>query len=156
VARSAARAAWLLGARVTLCAPPMLLPPASPGWGFAELSTDLDAHLPRADALMLLRIQRERADGTELPPSEDLISGYGLDAARLAKMLKHAIVLHPGPVNRDVEIPWPIVTGDRSRIERQVENGVFVRMAVLERCLRSSLSAFDVYGRPPRRVGVNR
>ena len=135
VARSSGRAAWLLGARVTLCAPPLLLPLSAPGWGFAELATDLDACLPEADALMLLRIQKERVDGTELPPFEDLALGYGLTRARLAKLPKHAVIMHPGPVNRGVEIESSLVTHERSRIEQQVANGVFARMAVLERAL---------------------
>lgn len=164
VARSSARAAWLLGAHVTLCGPPMLLPSASPGWGFAELSADFEACLPRSDAVMLLRIQRERVDGTELPPSSDLKLGYALTKARLAQMPSHAIVMHPGPVNRGVEIASELVASDRSRIERQVENGVFVRMAVLERCLcgdrvsglRSTMSRSLQADPPARPVGTNR
>lgn len=138
VARSSARAASLLGAHVTLCGPPLLLPQSVPAWGFAELSTDLDACLPGADALMLLRIQKERADGSELPPYEDLARAYGLDEARLARMPEHAIIMHPGPVNRGIEIAPALVASDRSRIERQVENGVYVRMAVLERCIKGA------------------
>jgi aspartate carbamoyltransferase catalytic subunit len=164
VARSSARAAWLLGARVTLCGPPMLLPSTSPGWGFAELSADFDACLPRADAVMLLRIQKERADGSELPPPGDLSLGYGLTHARLAQMPNHAIIMHPGPVNRGVEIAADLVASDRSRIERQVENGVFVRMAALERCLcgdrgigiRSATSRSLQTDPPVRPVGTNR
>jgi aspartate carbamoyltransferase catalytic subunit len=156
VARSAARAAWLLGMRVTLCAPPLLLPSASPGWGFAQLATDLDACLPSADALMLLRIQLERADGAELPPPGDLVAGYGLSAERMDLLPSHAIVMHPGPVNRGVEIPGPLMTHPRSRIERQVENGVFVRMAALERCLHATVErgALDLHRRPPRPAGA--
>ncbi len=150
VARSSARAAHLLGARVVLCAPPLLLPPTSPGWGFAELSADFDACLPKADAVMLLRIQKERADGAELPPGEDLAWGYGLNAARTELLPEHAIIMHPGPVNRGVEIPGHLVADVRSRIERQVENGVFVRMAALEWCLLAS--AADV--RPLRSAGA--
>ena len=135
VARSSGRAVSLLGARVTLCAPPLLLTLSAPGWGFADLATDLDACLPTADALMLLRIQKERADGTELPPPEDLTNGYGLTPQRLAKLPPHAVIMHPGPVNRGLEISGDLVTGERSRIERQVQNGVFARMAVLERVL---------------------
>jgi aspartate carbamoyltransferase catalytic subunit len=135
VARSSARAVWLLGGRVTLCAPPLLLPLSAPGWGFADLATDLDACLPTADAVMLLRIQKERVDGTELPPFQDLVGGYGLTRARLNALPSHAVIMHPGPVNRGLEIEGDLVTHERSRIERQVHNGVFVRMAVLERCL---------------------
>jgi aspartate carbamoyltransferase catalytic subunit len=135
VARSSARAAWLLGAHVTLCAPPSLLPPDRPAWGFAATSSDLDAELPHADALMLLRVQNERIDAAGSPPSSDLAAGFGLDARRYALLAAHAIVLHPGPVNRGVEIAPSLVTDPRSRIERQVENGTFMRMAVLEACI---------------------
>ena len=154
VARSTARAASLLGARVTLCAPPMLLPPASPGWGFAELSADFDHHLPTADVAMLLRIQSERGDGTELPPPSDIAGGYGLTEARAALLPAHAIVMHPGPVNRGVEIAGPLVYGERSRIEQQVRNGVFMRMAVLERCLRPTASGAVGVTRSARPMGT--
>lgn len=133
VARSSARAAWLLGAKVTVCGPPLLLP--APGWGFAALATDLDSVLPSADALMLLRIQKERADGSDLPPAADMAVFYGLDERRMAALPPHAILMHPGPVNRNIEIASQLVTHERSRIERQVSNGVFARMAVLEACL---------------------
>jgi aspartate carbamoyltransferase catalytic subunit len=146
VARSSARAVWLLGGKVTLCAPPLLLPLSAPGWGFADLATDLDECLPAADALMLLRIQKERADGTELPPFQDLAAGYGLTSARLAALPSHAVIMHPGPVNRGLEIEDDLVAHERSRIERQVANGVFVRMAVLERSI----------GRTPERPAMER
>lgn len=135
VARSSARAAHLLGMRVTLCAPPLLLPPDDPAWGYAAKTTDLDTALPHADALMLLRIQKERADGSELPPFHDLVAGFGLDERRFASMQPHAIVMHPGPVNRGVEIAPEFVKHRRSRIDRQVENGLYIRMAALERVL---------------------
>jgi len=132
VARSTTRALSLLGAQVTLCAPPMLLPSGDPIWGTARRAHDLDACLPSADAVMLLRIQKERAAASELPPPSDLAGEYGLTESRAEKLPKHCIVMHPGPVNRGVEIAHSIVAGSRSRIDRQVENGVFVRMAVLE------------------------
>jgi aspartate carbamoyltransferase catalytic subunit len=135
VARSSARAAWLLGASVVLCGPPLLLPQTSPGWGFAQLSAEPGAVLPGADAVMLLRIQKERAAGDDMPPSQDLAASYGLSLARAATLKPHCIIMHPGPVNRDVEIAHSLVRDPRSRIERQVENGVYVRMAVLERAL---------------------
>jgi len=141
VARSSARAAWLLGADVTLCGPPLLLPDRIPAWGFANIATDLEACLPHADALMLLRIQKERSDGSDLPPAEDLVGGYGLTAKRAAMLPDHAIVMHPGPVNRSVEIDGKLVTFARSRIDRQVENGVYVRMAVLEWALGGAREA---------------
>ena len=135
VARSSGRAAWLLGASVTLCGPPLLLPPSVPGWGFAHISADFDAVLPGADAVMLLRIQKERAAGGDMPPYQDLATSYGLTRARAAALRPHCIIMHPGPVNRDVEIDGSLVRSERSRIERQVENGVFIRMAALERSL---------------------
>jgi aspartate carbamoyltransferase catalytic subunit len=135
VARSSARAAWLLGAKVTLCAPPLLLPLTAPGWGFAALASDLDALLPATDALMMLRIQKERTDGADLPPFADITAGFGLDERRMTALAPHAIVMHPGPVNRQVEIASQFVTHERSRIEAQVGNGVFARMAVLEACM---------------------
>jgi aspartate carbamoyltransferase catalytic subunit len=135
VARSSARAAWLLGARVTLCGPPLLLPPASPAWGFADLSTDFDSCLGDADAVMLLRIQKERSGSSELPAFDDLAAGYGLTEERATRLPAHCIVMHPGPVNRGVEIAHSLVAGGRSRIERQVENGTYMRMAVLERLI---------------------
>lgn len=135
VARSSGRAAWLLGASVTLCGPPLLLPPSVPGWGFAHLSADMDAVLPSADAVMLLRIQKERAAGGDMPPYADLAASYGLTRSRAASLKPDCIIMHPGPVNRDVEIDGSLVRSERSRIERQVENGVFVRMAALEKSL---------------------
>jgi aspartate carbamoyltransferase catalytic subunit len=136
VARSSAKAAALLGARVTLCGPPSLVP--SQGWGFADVRHDFDACLADCDAVMLLRIQRERADGSELPPFADLARDYGLTTERFARLPQTAIIMHPGPVNRGVELASELVTHPRSRIERQVENGVFVRMAVLERLLKGA------------------
>ncbi|MDQ6780574.1 MAG: aspartate carbamoyltransferase catalytic subunit [Candidatus Eremiobacteraeota bacterium] len=135
VARSSARASALLGARVTLCGPPSLLPLSAPGWGFADLSNDLEAAFADADAVMLLRVQKERAQGDDLPPYEDLAKSYGLNQARLHLLPAHCIIMHPGPANRDVEIASGLMRHERSRIERQVENGVYIRMAVLEKTL---------------------
>ncbi len=135
VARSSARAAWLLGAHVTLCGAPLLLPPSSPGWGFAQLDADMDNALNDADAVMLLRIQKERAGADDMPPPSDLARSYGLTLARENQLKPECIIMHPGPVNRDVEIDGSLVAGPRSRIERQVENGVSMRMAVLEHSL---------------------
>ncbi|MDQ6767755.1 MAG: aspartate carbamoyltransferase catalytic subunit [Candidatus Eremiobacteraeota bacterium] len=140
VARSSARAAWLLGGSVTLCGPPLLLPPSVPGWGFAHVSADMDAVLPSADAVMLLRIQKERARDGDMPPYDDLAKSYGLTMDRARALKPHCIIMHPGPVNREVEIDGALVRSERSRIERQVENGVYVRMAVLERSLVTPLT----------------
>jgi aspartate carbamoyltransferase catalytic subunit len=134
VARSSAQAAAALGATVILCGPPSLIPAQAPGWGVAELATDLESVLPGADAVMLLRIQTERAAG-DMPPPADLARAYGLTSARAKMLLPHAIIMHPGPVNRGSELDGALVRAERSRIERQVENGVYMRMACLERSL---------------------
>lgn len=134
VARSSAQAAAAIGATVVLCGPPSLIPSEAPGWGFAELASDLDRVLPHADAVMLLRIQMER-DAGDLPPAADLARAYGLSAARAKALPPHAIIMHPGPVNRGLELDAALVRSERSRIERQVENGVYMRMACLERNL---------------------
>jgi aspartate carbamoyltransferase catalytic subunit len=139
VARSSARAISLLGARVVLCGPPLLLPPRSPGFGFAELTSDFESALAEADAVMLLRIQKERASGDEMPPPADLAKAYGLTPARERRLPPHAVIMHPGPVNRGLELEASLVTSSRSRIDRQVENGVYVRMACLERFLGTAM-----------------
>jgi aspartate carbamoyltransferase catalytic subunit len=136
VARSSAQAAAALGATVILCGPPSLLPSEAPGWGFAELATNLESLLPSADAVMLLRIQSERAAG-DMPPAADLARAYGLTIARANALPPHAIIMHPGPVNRGYELDGALVRSERSRIERQVENGVYMRMACLERSLHA-------------------
>ncbi|MGF1647498.1 MAG: aspartate carbamoyltransferase catalytic subunit [Kineosporiaceae bacterium] len=124
---------WLLstlGARVTLVAPPTLLPVGADPWPCA-ISFDLDDVLPDADAVMLLRVQTERMTGQFFPTAREYSRRYGLDAARLRALKDHAVVLHPGPVNRGLEISAEATDGPRSLVLDQVSNGVAVRMAVL-------------------------
>jgi aspartate carbamoyltransferase catalytic subunit len=124
---------WLLstlGARVTLVAPPTLLPVGVGSWP-CEVCFDLDDVLTTADAVMMLRVQTERMTGQFFPTEREYTRRYGLDAARLAAMPGHAVVLHPGPVNRGLEISATAADGPRSLILDQVSNGVAVRMAVL-------------------------
>ena len=130
VARSNALLLRTLGAEVTLVAPPTLLPVGVETWP-VETSYDLDGVLPKADVVMMLRVQRERMGEAFFPSSHEYASRYGLDAARLASMPEHAIVMHPGPMNRGMEIAAEVADSVRSTIVEQVGNGVSVRMAVL-------------------------
>ncbi|MBI2168279.1 MAG: aspartate carbamoyltransferase catalytic subunit [Actinobacteria bacterium] len=138
VARSNTLALALLGARVTLIAPPTLLPPSLEGWP-VQVSHDLDAVLSELDVVYLLRIQRERISGRgpgELFPSlREYTARWGLTAERAARLAPDALVMHPGPMNRGVEIAHGIADGPASLVTEQVANGVAVRMAVLYRLL---------------------
>jgi len=119
-----------LGAEVTLVAPPTLLPVGVETWPCAT-AYDLDAHLRDADAVMMLRVQRERMNAAFFPSAREYSRRYGLDARRMAQMADHAIVMHPGPMNRGMEIAAEVADSPRSVIVEQVTNGVSVRMAVL-------------------------
>jgi aspartate carbamoyltransferase catalytic subunit len=134
VARSNVLLLHTLGAKVTLVAPPTLLPVGVTAWPCAT-SYDLDATIPDADVVMMLRVQRERLTGgwkdSFFPSEREYSRRYGLDEARAARMPEHAIVMHPGPMNRGVEITADVADSPRSTIVEQVANGVSVRMAVL-------------------------
>jgi aspartate carbamoyltransferase catalytic subunit len=124
---------WLLstlGAEVTLVAPPTLLPLGIDAWP-AAVSYDLDAVLPKCDVVMMLRVQRERMNAAYFPSAREYSRRYGLDASRMAALPDEAIVMHPGPMNRGVEIAAEVADSVRSTIVEQVANGVSVRMAVL-------------------------
>jgi aspartate carbamoyltransferase catalytic subunit len=130
VARSNVLAFSALGAEVTLVAPPTLLPPSLAGWP-VSVSHDLDAVLPRAEVVYLLRIQRERASEALLPSLREYTAGYGLTRDRARLLRPDALVMHPGPMNRGVEIAAEVADLPCSVVTRQVANGVAVRMAVL-------------------------
>ena len=130
VARSNVLLLSTLGAEVTLVAPPTLLPVGIDTWPCA-VSYDLDAALPGADAVMMLRVQRERMNASYFPSAREYSRRYGLDARRMALLPEHAIVMHPGPMNRGMEIGSDVADSPRSVIVEQVTNGVSVRMAVL-------------------------
>ncbi|MFP4634837.1 MAG: aspartate carbamoyltransferase catalytic subunit [Nitriliruptoraceae bacterium] len=130
VARSEVQALRLLGARVTLVAPPTLLPPAVEGWG-VEVAGDLDAVLPEVDVVYALRVQRERMHRAFFPSRREYARRWGLDGQRLALLKDDAIVMHPGPMNRGVEISGEVADSDRAVITEQVTNGIAVRMACL-------------------------
>jgi aspartate carbamoyltransferase catalytic subunit len=130
VARSNVLLLATLGAEVTVVAPPTLLPVGVHTWPCA-VSYDLDAVLPKADAVMMLRVQHERMTGGFFPTVREYSRRYGLDAQRMAALPDDAIVMHPGPMNRGVEIAAEVADSVRSTIVEQVANGVSVRMAVL-------------------------
>tara|TARA_R110002110_G_scaffold36617_1_gene121904 strand:- start:1326 stop:2273 length:948 start_codon:yes stop_codon:yes gene_type:complete len=132
VARSTTMALHLLGAEVHLCGPRTLLPPGTDTWGAASATTDFDAALKGADVVMMLRLQLERMDGAFLPSRREYFRYFGLTADRLALALPDATVMHPGPMNRGIEIESAIADGPQSVITEQVEMGVAVREAVLD------------------------
>ncbi|GAA1891210.1 aspartate carbamoyltransferase catalytic subunit [Asanoa iriomotensis] len=133
VARSNVLLLTTLGAKVTVVGPPTLIPvdvgPAlSPD---LRVSYDLDAVLPDVDVVMMLRVQRERMNDSYFPSTREYARRYGLDAARMRRLPEHAIVMHPGPMVRGMEITPEVADSARSTIVEQVANGVSVRMAVL-------------------------
>jgi aspartate carbamoyltransferase catalytic subunit len=130
VARSNVLLLSTLGAEVTLVSPPTLLPVAVGAWP-CSVSYDLDAALPKSDVVMMLRVQQERMNAAYFPSVREYSRRYGLDAARMALLPGHAVVMHPGPMNRGVEIAAEVADSARSTIVEQVANGVSVRMAVL-------------------------
>lgn len=134
VARSDAVAFTALGAEVVLIGPREFL--SETGWPKGvSVSTDLDAELPRLDAIQVLRIQHERIEGGMGLPLSDYISEYQLDEKRLESVNSKFCVLHPGPMNRGVEISSGVADGPRSQILDQVSAGVYVRMALVEKSL---------------------
>ncbi|WP_372012710.1 aspartate carbamoyltransferase catalytic subunit [Pseudoxanthomonas sp. 10H] len=135
VARSDLHALRTLGAgEVRVCGPASLLPDAGTTAG-CVVGEDLDAMLEGVDAVMMLRLQRERMEEGLVPSLEDYHARYGLSAQRLKRAAPGAAVLHPGPINRGVEVTDEVVDGPQSWVLRQVANGVAVRMAVLEHLL---------------------
>ena len=131
VARSTTMALHLLGAEVHLCAPRTLMPSGTETWGAASATSDFDRALQGADVVMMLRLQLERMDGAYLPSRREYFRYFGLTQERLALAKDDAIVMHPGPMNRGIEIESAIADGERSVITEQVEMGVAVREAVL-------------------------
>jgi aspartate carbamoyltransferase catalytic subunit len=125
-----------LGARVRVVAPSTLLAPGTERFG-VEVFRDMREGLKEADIVMMLRLQRERMNGSFVPSTQEYFHYYGLDAKKLAYAKPGALVMHPGPMNRGVEIDSGIADGAQSLIREQVEMGVAVRMAVLEALSRN-------------------
>jgi aspartate carbamoyltransferase catalytic subunit len=130
VARSNVAAFTALGAKVKLVAPQTLLPPSLDDWP-VDVTTNLDGALDDADVVYLLRIQQERMDQALLPSLREYSQLYGLDSARAARLKPDTLILHPGPMNRGVEIAADVADAPNAVITEQVANGVSVRMAVL-------------------------
>jgi len=131
VARSNVALLHTLGAEVVLVAPPTLLPVGVAQWGDVTVSHDLDAELPAADAVLMLRVQAERMNGGFFPSAREYSVLYGLSEKRSAMLADHAVVLHPGPMLRGMEIAFSVADSPQSAVLQQVSNGVHVRMAVL-------------------------
>jgi aspartate carbamoyltransferase catalytic subunit len=138
VARSNVLLLSTLGANVTLVAPPTLLPVGVETWP-TSISYDLDAVLPKSDVVMMLRVQRERMNAAFFPTVREYSRRYGLDAERMAALPEEAVVMHPGPMVRGMEIASEVADSVRSTIVEQVANGVSVRMAVLYLLLGGAL-----------------
>ncbi|HWF68421.1 MAG TPA: aspartate carbamoyltransferase catalytic subunit [Mycobacterium sp.] len=130
VARSNVMLLATLGAEVVLVAPPTLLPVGVSDWP-VTVSYDLDAELPAADAMLMLRVQAERMNGGFFPSAREYSVRYGLSERRQAMLPGHAVVLHPGPMLRGMEISSSVADSTQSAVLQQVSNGVHVRMAVL-------------------------
>jgi aspartate carbamoyltransferase catalytic subunit len=130
VARSNVLLLSLLGAKVTLVAPPTLLPVGIDNWP-ATVSYDFDSVIPHVDVVMMLRVQQERMSDLFFPNAREYSRYFGLNGERMANMKSGAIVMHPGPMNRGLEISAEVADSARSVITEQVTNGVSVRMAIL-------------------------
>ena len=130
VARSNVLLLSMLGAKVTLVAPPTLLPVGIQNWP-ATVSYDFDAVIPHVDVVMMLRVQQERMSDLFFPNAREYSRYFGLNGERMATMKSGAIVMHPGPMNRGLEISAEVADSARSVITEQVTNGVSVRMAIL-------------------------
>lgn len=142
VARSQIDVFTTLGAELVLVAPPTLLPPVSADWKLTTVTDDLDAIIGEVDAVCLLRVQRERMHGAYLPSTGEYARRWGMNGDRLAAMRPEACVLHPGPMNRGIEISGEVADSPRTLATEQVTNGIAVRMA----CLYLLLAAPGVEG----------
>ncbi|MFC9980024.1 aspartate carbamoyltransferase catalytic subunit [Gordonia sp. NPDC127522] len=140
VARSNAHLLSTLGAEVVLVAPPTLLPVGVDQWP-VSVSGSLDAELPAVDAVMMLRVQAERMNGGFFPSAREYSVRFGLNDRRMALLADDAVVLHPGPMLRGMEIGYSVADSPKATVLEQVRNGVHVRMAVLFRLLVGSDSA---------------
>jgi aspartate carbamoyltransferase catalytic subunit len=130
VARSLTFALAKMGALVTLVGPPTLIPPEAPAWG-AEVSHELDAVLPKAEVCYMLRVQRERQRQQFFPSVREYSRLFGLSRARVEALPDSAVIMHPGPMNRGVEIASDVADLPRALITDQVTNGIAVRMSLL-------------------------
>jgi aspartate carbamoyltransferase catalytic subunit len=130
VARSLSFGLVKMGADVTLVGPPTLIPPDAPAWG-VHVDYDIDAVVPKLDVCYMLRVQRERQRLEFFPSVREYARLFGLTSARADALPEHALIMHPGPMNRGVEIDSDVADLPESVIEEQVTNGIAIRMALL-------------------------
>ncbi|MFM8999769.1 MAG: aspartate carbamoyltransferase catalytic subunit [Actinomycetota bacterium] len=142
VARSLSFALGKMGAHVTLVGPPTLIPPDAPTWG-VDVSYAIDEVLSRLDVCYMLRVQRERQRQQYFPSVREYARLFGLTRERVGSLPDHALVMHPGPMNRGVEIDSDVADLPRAVIEEQVTNGIAVRMSLLYLLLGGSQEATD-------------
>ena len=141
VARSNILLLGKMESRIRLIGPPTLMPAGIADWG-VEVTDEMEAGLAGADVVMMLRLQRERMDGAHVPSEREYYHRFGLDAAKLSHAAPDAIVMHPGPMNRGVEIDGTLADDiNRSVIQEQVEMGVAVRMAAMDLLARNLRAA---------------
>lgn len=143
VARSNVLLLTKLGAKVTLIAPPTLIPVGIKDWD-VDVSYDFDSAIKKVDVVMMLRVQSERMADSFFPSEREYSRGYGLDIARLNSLKASAIVMHPGPMNRGLEISAESADSHKSVVLAQVSNGVLIRMAVLYQLLGGASLAGEV------------
>jgi aspartate carbamoyltransferase catalytic subunit len=139
VARSLSLALAKMGAETTLVGPPTLIPPDATAWG-VQVSHDLESVLPKLDVCYLLRVQKERQRQQYFPSVREYARLFGLTRERVTMLPETALVMHPGPMNRGVEIDSDVADLPRSAIEEQVTNGIAVRMSLLYLLLAGSAS----------------
>lgn len=137
VARSDIRALQKLGAKVTLCGPPTLVPKTFESLG-ARVSWDFESILPEMDVISMLRIQKERMSASGFPSAREYVRFFGMNRERLRRCKPDVLIMHPGPVNRGIELSPDVADGPNSSILRQVTNGLAVRMAVLFLCQQAA------------------
>jgi aspartate carbamoyltransferase catalytic subunit len=130
VARSNIHCLQMLGAKVTICGPPTLIPPLARELG-VEVKYNLDEVLPTADVVMALRMQTERQNSFQIPSLKEYTTRYGITSERLSKIKSKALILHPGPVNRGIEMMSSVLRDPRCRVLEQVQNGVLVRAVLM-------------------------
>ncbi len=137
VARSDIRVLQKLGATVWLCGPPTLVPRTFESMG-ARVSWDFESILPEMDVISMLRIQKERMSASGFPSAREYVRFFGMNLERLRKCKPDVLIMHPGPVNRGIELSPDVADGPNSSILRQVTNGLAVRMAVLFLCQQAA------------------
>jgi len=140
VARSDMRGLLKLGANVTFVGPPTLVPRAFEKLG-ARVTSDFDAILPELDVINMLRIQQERITSSVFPSLREYVRLFGMNAKRLSHCKPDVLIMHPGPVNRGIELAADVADGRNSSVLRQVTNGLAVRMAVLFLCQQAAAGA---------------